>query len=90
LITTQPARRTVTVGQTATFSVAATGTGPLSYQWKKNGLNIAGATGASYTTPPTTLADNFSFFSVIVTNAAGSVLSVGAILQVASPPTGSG
>jgi len=38
-------------GQTASFSVAATGTAPLSYQWQKNGANIAGATSAGYTTP---------------------------------------
>src|SRR5258708_16556784 len=35
-ITTQPASRTVTAGQTAAFTVAATGTAPLTYQWKKN------------------------------------------------------
>ncbi len=43
-ITTQPASQTVTAGQTATFNVAATGTAPLSYQWKKNGTAISGAT----------------------------------------------
>src|SRR5439155_1646557 len=50
-ITTQPANQTVTAGQTATFTVVATGTAPLGYQWQKNGANIAGATAASYTTP---------------------------------------
>ena len=50
-ITTQPASQTVTAGQTATFSVTATGTAPLSYQWKKNGAAISGATASSYTTP---------------------------------------
>src|SRR5215470_12998351 len=48
-ITTQPASQTVTAGQTATFTVTATGTAPLSFQWQKNGLNIAGATSATYT-----------------------------------------
>ncbi|HXN54192.1 MAG TPA: carboxypeptidase regulatory-like domain-containing protein, partial [Candidatus Acidoferrum sp.] len=43
-ITIQPANQTVTSGQTATFTVAATGTAPLSYQWQKNGASIAGAT----------------------------------------------
>jgi hypothetical protein len=57
-ITTQPANRTVTAGQTATFSVTAAGTAPLSYQWRKNGANIGGATSASYSTPATTSADN--------------------------------
>src|SRR5207244_9991606 len=52
-ITTQPANQTVTAGQTATFTVVATGTAPLSYQWQKNGANLAGATSSSYTTPAT-------------------------------------
>src|ERR1700722_7796125 len=46
-ITAQPANQTVTAGQTATFTVAATGTAPLSYQWQKNGSAISGATAAS-------------------------------------------
>src|SRR6202022_2698159 len=48
-ITTQPTNQTVTTGQTATFTVVASGTAPLSYQWRKNGANIPGATRASYT-----------------------------------------
>src|SRR5205814_1075661 len=43
-ITTQPASQTVTAGQTAAFTVTATGTSPLSYQWQKNGTAIGGAT----------------------------------------------
>jgi hypothetical protein len=81
-ITTQPANKTVKVGKTAKFSVTATGTTPLHYQWMKNGVNITGATGSSYTTPPTTPADNSSFFAVIVSNVAGSVTSNTAILTV--------
>ena len=81
-ITTQPANTTVRVGQTAKFSVTATGTTPLSYQWRKNGVNIAGATKASYTTPKTTSADNGALFSVIVTNSIGSVTSNNATLTV--------
>ncbi len=50
-ITTQPASKTVTAGQTATFTVAATGTAPLSYQWQKNGSAISGAIASTYTTP---------------------------------------
>ncbi len=80
-IITQPAGKTVITGQTATFSVVATGTS-LSYQWQKNGTDIAGATGASYTTPPATLSDNGSIFRVNVTNPAGSVISNGAVLTV--------
>lgn len=81
-ITTQPANVTVTVGQTATFSVGASGTGPLAYQWQKNGANIAGATGSSYTTAPAVSADNGTSFRAIVSNAAGSVTSAGATLTV--------
>ena len=83
-ITTQPANKTVTVGQTAKFSVTATGTTPLHYHWMKNGVNIPGATNASYTTPPTTAADNGSLFAVVVGNIAGSVTSNNAILTVTS------
>src|ERR1700729_3786588 len=50
-ITAQPASQTVTAGQTATFSVSATGPIPLTFQWQKNAVNIAGATSARYTTP---------------------------------------
>src|SRR5207249_8024356 len=45
-ITTQPVNQTVTAGQSATFTVVAYGTAPLSYQWQKNGANIPGATSA--------------------------------------------
>ncbi|HWX91527.1 MAG TPA: hypothetical protein VNY29_02755 [Terriglobales bacterium] len=51
-ISTQPAAQSVMVGQTATFSVVANGTAPLSYQWQKGTAAIAGAASASYTTPP--------------------------------------
>ncbi len=81
-ITTQPANQTVNVGQTATFSVTATGTAPLSYQWSKSGTNISGATSSSYTTPATTAADNASTFKVVVTNSVGSVTSNAATLTV--------
>jgi Immunoglobulin I-set domain len=81
-ISTQPANQTVTVGQTATFNVAATGTTPLSYQWQKGGTNISGAMGTSYTTPATTLADSGSKFDVVVTNPAGNVTSATATLTV--------
>ena len=81
-ITTQPADKTVTAGMTAKFNVRTTGTSPLRYQWRKNGSNITGATQRSYTTPPTTAADNGSLFSVIVSNHIGSVTSNNATLTV--------
>jgi acid phosphatase len=87
-ITTQPASQTVTVGQTATFTVAATGTAPLSYQWRKNGIAISGATSSSYTTPATTSSDNGAQFTVAVSNSAGSATSNAATLTVTtSTPT---
>src|SRR5467141_3925523 len=53
-ITTQPASQSVTIGQTATFSVTATsGTLPLNYQWQKNNTAIAGATFPTNTAPVT-------------------------------------
>src|SRR5207247_1787800 len=86
-ITSQPASRTVTAGQTASFSVTATGTAPLGYQWQRAGVPISGATLASYTTPPTTSTDNGAQFTVVVSNTAGSVTSSVATLTVNSPPT---
>src|SRR5208282_831830 len=81
-ITAQPTPQTVTAGQTATFSVAASGTAPFSYQWQKNGTNISGATAASYTTPATVTGDNGSKFEVVVTNSVGSTPSQKATLTV--------
>jgi hypothetical protein len=86
-ITTQPASTTVNVGQTASFSVAATGTGTLTYQWKKNGAAISGATSASYTTPATASTDNGAQFTVTVTNSFGNMTSDAATLTVNVPPT---
>jgi Immunoglobulin domain len=89
-ITSQPASVTVTAGQAATFNVSAGGTAPLSYQWQRNGTAISGATGASYTTPATTTAENGSTFAVVVTNSAGSVTSSSATLSVNPAPAAPG
>ena len=85
-IATQPASQTVTAGQTATFTVVASGTAPLSYQWQKNGTNIPGATAASYTTPATATSDSGSTFRVMVNNTTGSVTSAAATLTVNPAP----
>jgi len=85
LIITNPASLTVEVGQTATFSVTATGAGTLTYQWYKNGVAISGATSSSYTTPPAVLGDSGSVFTVTVSNAIGTVTSLGATLTVQVP-----
>ncbi len=84
-VTTQPVNQTVAAGQTATFSIVAAGTAPLTYQWKKNGSAIAGATSASYTTPATTTADSGAAFLCVVSNAVGSATSIAAILTVLDP-----
>ena len=84
-ITAQPSSQTVAVGQTATFSVTATGMAPLSYQWQKNGTNISGATAASYTTPPVAKPDNGAQFKVVVSNSVGNVTSNAATLTIGAP-----
>jgi lysophospholipase L1-like esterase len=72
----------VNVGQTATFTVVASGTAPLSYQWKRNGTTLSGATSSSYTTPATTTADSGATFTVTISNTAGNVTSNPATLTV--------
>jgi hypothetical protein len=88
-ITTQPSDQTVTEGQTATFTVVATGTAPLSYQWQKGATNISGATSANYTTPATVLGDSGSTYRVVVSNSVGNATSNSATLTVnpAPPPS---
>jgi uncharacterized repeat protein (TIGR03803 family) len=80
-ITTQPASKTVTAGQSASFTVVASGTAPLSYQWKLGSSNISGATSATYTISATTTASAGSY-TVVVTNSAGSKTSNVATLTV--------
>jgi hypothetical protein len=96
-ITMQPASQTVTAGQSATFTVVATGSPTLAYQWQENHANIAGATSATYTTPATATSNSGETFDVIVSNSVGSVTSVSASLTVNAatggtpppPPSGS-
>jgi hypothetical protein len=86
VITTQPVNQTVAVGGAATFSVAASGTAPLSYFWSRNGLPITGATTSSYTTNNVQLSDSGSQFSCVVSNAYGTVISSNATLTVVAGP----
>ena len=81
VITEHPADQTVVQGQSATFSVAAVGSS-LSSQWQADSLDIVGATDASYTTPPTTPADDGTRFRAVVTNTNGEVTSGEATLTV--------
>ena len=80
-ILTQPASITAAVGSPIAFSVAASGTAPLSYQWKRNGADIAGATSASLTFSPG-LSDTRTKYSVNVGHAGGALTSSEATLFV--------
>ena len=80
VIATQPASVLVNTGGSATFSVGATGTGTLSYQWQKGATNIAGATSASLTV--NAAAANAGSYRVIVTDSIGSTTSSAATLIV--------
>ncbi len=84
-LTQQPADLQLNIGQPAPFTVAATGSAPLAYQWLRNEIAIAGATTASYTLATTTAADHGARFSVRISNAAGSVTSRAALLQLSAP-----
>ncbi|HKW28175.1 MAG TPA: immunoglobulin domain-containing protein, partial [Verrucomicrobiae bacterium] len=86
VITTQPTNQTVVVGRTATFSVSANGTAPLSYQWLFNTTNIVGATNASLALNNTQLT-NAGTYAVVVSNLAGSARSSNATLTVLAPVT---
>lgn len=86
LITSQPSALTVEVGQPATFSVQATGAAPLTYQWRKNGSPIGGATSPQYTIASTVTGDAGNY-SVQVSNSISSVTSNDAALVVNLPNT---
>lgn len=77
----------VGTGTSATFSVTATGNN-MTYQWKKNGINISGATSSTYTISNVSASD-VATYTVVVTNAAGSVVSNEAYLNtiIAVQPT---
>lgn len=81
-ITVQPEDTTVSVGEPASFTVAASGVGPLRYRWQRNGADIPGATAATYTLPAAGAADDGAVFRVIVSNDFGSATSDGATLRV--------
>jgi glucose/arabinose dehydrogenase len=88
VITTQPESQLISVGYPVTFSVVASGPTPYGYQWRRNGVDISGATASSYKFK-TTLADDGAQFQVQVSNVYGSVLSNEATLSVTTdkPPT---
>lgn len=84
-IVVPPARGYVVTGSNAVLTVVASGTAPLSYQWRFNGTNLAGATGASYTRVNAQPSDS-GYYQVIVSNAWGVVESVPVLLEVMLPP----
>src|ERR1017187_77807 len=86
-ITQQPANASVTAGQSASFSVTATGSSP-TYQWRKDGVAISGATAATYTISSTSTSDAGSY-TCVVTNSSGSATSTAATLTVTAAPSSS-
>jgi subtilisin-like proprotein convertase family protein len=80
-ITTQPQGQSSCVGQPVTLSVTASGIPPLSYQWRRNGSNISGATAPSYTIASVAL-DDAGNYDCLVTNPCGSLTSNAAALTV--------
>ena len=91
-ITDEPDSIERTNGTSATFTITATGTAPLAYQWAKTNVPIAGATLTSYTINPVTNSDAGSF-RCVVTNAYGAITSAAAVLtvyDVYTPPSTNG
>jgi uncharacterized repeat protein (TIGR03803 family) len=88
----QPANQTVSIGGAATFNVTVAGASPLSYQWRRNGINlsdaanVSGATRRILTLTNLTVA-NAGTYSVVVSNSLGSATSSGALLTVLFPPS---
>ncbi len=72
-------------GSRTTFSVVAKGTGPFTYQWKKDGVVLAGANGSSLVLEPVNAADA-GMYTVTISNALGSVSTLVGQLSVVTPP----
>ena len=81
-ITTHPVNQAVYVGASATFSVGAIGTAPLAYQWRRGGVDIPGATGATLTLGNLQVSDSGALFDVAVSNTLGSTPSAVVTLTV--------
>jgi PKD repeat protein len=84
-ISVNPQSQSKAVSQPVTFSVTASGVPTPTYQWRKNGGAITGATGSSYTIPSVVMGDSGSY-DVVVTNSQGSVTSTAAKLTVNTAP----
>ncbi len=82
-ITTQPSAQSVTAGDGVSFTVVASDSAPTTYQWKKNGTAISGATTAIFSLSSAATSDAGTY-SVVVTNSAGSLTSAATTLSVAA------
>ncbi|MEN9867155.1 MAG: hypothetical protein RL748_2745 [Pseudomonadota bacterium] len=82
VVSSAPLSQAASVGAAVNFSVQATGSAPLSYQWQRDGVDIAGATSATYTLLNASLDDSNAHFRVQLKNAAGSIVSSDATLKV--------
>ncbi|BDI04648.1 hypothetical protein CATMQ487_16180 [Sphaerotilus microaerophilus] len=91
VISRQPVSTSVGIGEAASFSVGAIGAGKLSYQWRRNGVDIAGATNPTYVTAKTSAADSGAVFTVVIRNSSGqSLTSASVTLTVTTQqPSGS-
>jgi serine protease len=88
VILSGPQSLSIVEGQTATLAVSAAGAATLTYQWKRNGVDIPGATSSSYTTPALSVGDSGTRYSVSATNPLGSVTSAEATVTVTPAATG--
>jgi len=86
-ITTQPASITVAAGQTATFTVVATGVPAPTYQWYKNSTVISGATSATYTIASAAVGDSGTYTVAVSNGTAPDAVSQNAVLTVNAPPS---
>lgn len=77
-----PANQTVNLGSPATFTVVASGSATLQYQWQRGTTSISGATGASYTLASASAADDGATFRCVVTNPYGTATSASATLKI--------
>jgi len=84
-VSVEPAELTVEAGDTAVFSASASGTPPLRYQWRRDGVDIAGATASTYSLVGANAGDDGARLTVVVTNAAGTETS-GGLLRVSPWP----
>ncbi len=85
-ITTQPQSQTLVAGAGLSLFVTASGTGPLSYQWRLNGLDLIGEDGPTLSRGSVSPGDAGSY-SVVVSNVAGSVTSAVAVVTIVVAPT---